>query len=161
MEIDRITHAREHQGSFSVGLEQRPRHPEAEPKGRFSRGLEQTGETHEKIHQGSFAVGIEQRPRHPEAEPKGRFSTGMEQTRETHEETHTRKRTSEAFPWGSRSAAATTRPSRSAASANGSRRRFELRHDGTGHLHSVGRPPSASGNTLVGRWFSRDNGGEP
>ena len=41
MEIDRIKHAREHQGSFSVGLEERPRHPEAELKGRFSEGLEE------------------------------------------------------------------------------------------------------------------------
>jgi hypothetical protein len=29
MESDRIKHAREHEGSFSVGLEERPRHPEA------------------------------------------------------------------------------------------------------------------------------------
>ena len=79
MEIDRIKHAREHQGSFSVGLEERPRHPEAELKGRFSKGMEQTGETHEKRHEGSFSVGLEERPRHPEAEVKGRFSEGLEE----------------------------------------------------------------------------------
>jgi hypothetical protein len=79
MEIDRIKHARAHQGSFSVGLEERPRHPEAEPKGRFSKGMEQTGETHEKTHEGSFSAGLEERPRHPEAEPKRRFSEGLEE----------------------------------------------------------------------------------
>jgi hypothetical protein len=79
MEIDRIKHARAHQGSFSVGPEKRPRHPEAEPKGRFSRGVEQTGETHEKTHEGSFSEGLEERRRHPEAELKGRFSEGLEE----------------------------------------------------------------------------------
>ena len=79
MKRDRIKHAKEHLGSFSVGLEQRPRHPEAEPKGRFSKGMEQTGETHEKTHEGSFSAGLEQRPRHPEVEPKGRFSEGLEE----------------------------------------------------------------------------------
>jgi hypothetical protein len=78
MERDRIKHAREHEGSFSVGLEERPRHPEAEPKGRFSKGIEQTGETHEKTHEGSFSEGLEERPRHPESEPKGRFGEGLE-----------------------------------------------------------------------------------
>jgi hypothetical protein len=78
MKRDRIRHAREHEGSFSVGLEERPRHPETEPKGRFSKGLEQTGETHEKTHRGSFSEGLEQRPRHPEAAPKHRFSEGLE-----------------------------------------------------------------------------------
>jgi predicted ester cyclase len=43
MESDRIKHAKEHQGSFAVGLEERARHPEAEPRGRFSTGVEQTG----------------------------------------------------------------------------------------------------------------------
>jgi hypothetical protein len=42
MKLDSAEHAREHEGSFSVGLEERARHPEAEPKGRFSKGLEQT-----------------------------------------------------------------------------------------------------------------------
>lgn len=79
MEIDRIRHARAHQGSFSVGLEERPRHPEAEPKGRFSKGMELTGETHEKRHEGSFSVGLEARSRHPETEPKRRFSEGLEE----------------------------------------------------------------------------------
>jgi hypothetical protein len=79
MEIDRIKHARAHQGSFSVGLEERPRHPEAEPKGRFSKGVEQTGETHEKRHEGSFSAGLEERLRHPETEPKRRFSEGLEE----------------------------------------------------------------------------------
>jgi hypothetical protein len=82
MKRDSIKHAREHQGSFSVGLEQRPRHPEAEPKGRFSKGMEQTGETHEKTHEGSFSHGLEERPRHPEAEPKRRFSEGLEERAE-------------------------------------------------------------------------------
>lgn len=79
MKRDRIKHAREHQGSFSVGLEQRPRHPETETKGRFSKGVEQTGEIHEKTHEGSFSEGLEQRPRHPEVEPKRRFSEGLEE----------------------------------------------------------------------------------
>jgi hypothetical protein len=79
MESDRIKHAREHEGSFSVGLEERSRHPEAEPKGRFSKGVEQTGETHEKTHEGSFSAGLEERPRHPEDEPKRRFSEGLEE----------------------------------------------------------------------------------
>jgi hypothetical protein len=79
MEINRIKHAKEHHGSFSVGLEERPRHPEAEPKGRFSKGMEHTGETHEKTHEGSFSAGLEERPRHPEAEPKRRFSEGLEE----------------------------------------------------------------------------------
>jgi hypothetical protein len=78
MKRNRIKHAREHEGSFPVGLEQRPRHPEAAPKGRFSHGVEQTRETHEKTHEGSFSEGLEQRPRHPELEPKRRFSEGLE-----------------------------------------------------------------------------------
>jgi hypothetical protein len=41
MKSDRIKHGREHEGSFSVGLEERLRHPEAEGKGRFSQGLEE------------------------------------------------------------------------------------------------------------------------
>jgi hypothetical protein len=44
MERDRIKHARVHEGSFSVGIEERPRHPETEPKGRFSEGLEERSE---------------------------------------------------------------------------------------------------------------------
>ena len=79
MERDRIKHAREHEGTFSVGLEERARHPEAEPKGRFSTGVEQSGQTHEKTHQGSFSEGLEERPRHPEDEPKRRFSEGLEE----------------------------------------------------------------------------------
>jgi hypothetical protein len=79
MKRDSMKHAREHEGSFSVGLEQRPRHPEAAPKGRFSKGVEQTGETHEKTHVGSFSAGVEECPRHPEAEPKRRFSEGLEE----------------------------------------------------------------------------------
>jgi hypothetical protein len=70
-ERDRIKHAREHEGSFSVG-----RHSEAEPKGRFSKGIEQTGETHEKTHEGSFSEGGAPAP--PRGQPKGRFGEGLE-----------------------------------------------------------------------------------
>jgi hypothetical protein len=77
--LDTVRHSRVHEGSFSAGLEERPRHPEAAPRGRFSRGVEQTGETHEKAHEGSFSAGLEARPRHPEAEPKRRFSEGLEE----------------------------------------------------------------------------------
>jgi hypothetical protein len=87
VERNRIKHKKQHEGSFSDGLAERPRHPEAEPKGRFSTGLEETGEAHEKRHEGSFSGGLEERLRHPEAEPKGRFSTGLERE-EAHEKTH-------------------------------------------------------------------------
>ena len=78
MKRDRIEHEKQHEGSFSEGIGVLPRHPEAEPKGRFSRGLEETQDPHKKRHEGSFSGGLEQRPRHPEDERKGRFSTGLE-----------------------------------------------------------------------------------
>jgi hypothetical protein len=73
MERDRIEHAGEHEGSVSVGLEERPCHPEAESKGRFSTGIEQTGATHETTHEGSFSVGLEERPTNPR--PSGRVAS--------------------------------------------------------------------------------------